>query len=83
MNLKEKTNLEVINDFMEKSPLHQLLVIQALCNYSRIVLDHKEKLLQNEKAFINPNAWIGVAREWGKIAEEKYDFQCEAKSNNG
>lgn len=77
---RDVNNMQIIKDFMEKSPIHQLLVIDSMCRLTKKVLadtDRVRKQMHNH--IISPEAWIQIAKEWAGIAQAYYKFDCYPK----
>lgn len=74
------TNLALIQQFMEKSPIHQLMVIESLCRFVKLILrDEDRTLLQMKNNLVSGEAWLRVAKEWAGISEARYDTNLYPK----
>lgn len=78
---RNKTNIDKVVEFMEQSPVCQVLVMQAIDEYSKLIISQKEELLKTMKnPLIHPQQWINCAENWSNrqlqemIAEE--DWHC-------
>ena len=64
--MNRKTNVELVTEMMEFSrfgALSQLFIIEAIGQYSGMVINSPPEALDGMKGFINPEAWRGVAKE--------------------
>lgn len=72
----QKTNIEFLTEWMEFSrtgAMAQFFVVQAISYYAQRVLQDQDKLREDMKSnFINPEAWIAVAKEWEQKSKEQY-----------
>lgn len=66
MPKKLKTNEDLVKDLMNYSPygmLCQMLIIEGITRYVNDVAKAEPEDFQKFGAFINPEAWIGCAKD--------------------
>lgn len=62
--MKQKTNKQLVKKIMDTSQygkLSEMFVMQALHSYSKAIIASNADEYKN--SFINPEAWLGVAKE--------------------
>lgn len=70
---RNKTNINIHNvvEFMEKSPIHQMFIIESLNRYSKQCIDNQNSMISlMENSMINGYSWIGAAKEWKNVFDK-------------
>jgi hypothetical protein len=68
MRNKNKTNIDNVVEFMKKSPINQMFIIESLNRYSKQCIDNQNSMISGmENSMINGYSWIGAAKEWKNV----------------
>ena len=62
---KNKTNADKVMDYMNKSPLHALIIMEGAERYAKILLAHPDETKkQFETSFFNGDTMLAAAKDW-------------------
>jgi hypothetical protein len=69
-----KSNIKFIKDFMDSSPINQLLVMDAVVKISLNILesDEKEMYKAMKTCFVSSDTWIAAAKRFKEAYEKNY-----------
>lgn len=62
---KNKTNADKVRDYMNKSPLHSLIIMEGAERYAKILLTNPDETKkQFENSFFNGDTMLAAAKDW-------------------
>lgn len=74
--MKKKTNIQALKGIMEYSQygaLAQIMVFQALDQFTKVLIADEEKVLKDmENGFVYGPSWVGVAKEIKSKLDEHF-----------
>ena len=65
MPKKNQTNVNKVRDYMNKSPLHSLIIMEGAARYAKILLTNPDETRkQFDASFFNGDTMLAAAKDW-------------------
>jgi hypothetical protein len=58
-------DIKAVADFMGKSPVHRVMVLQAVSQFTaQVIREEKKLLIEHKNGLISPALWVRVAKDY-------------------